>query len=74
MAKWYGERLVNLRSAKTLGLDVLASLLAIRRRRLSQLSARKCCLVCRSKMRMKDFMLHRRQNPNHPKDYMLADV
>jgi hypothetical protein len=51
MAKWYGERLVNLRSAKTLGLDVLASLLAIRRRRLSQLSARKCCLVCRSKMR-----------------------
>ena len=32
MAKWYGERLVNLRSAKTLGLDVPASLLAIRRR------------------------------------------
>jgi len=32
MGKWYGERLVNLRSAKTLGLDVPASLLAIRRR------------------------------------------
>src|SRR6516225_1512234 len=32
LAKWYGERLVNLRSAKTLGFDVPASLLAIRRR------------------------------------------
>jgi hypothetical protein len=29
MANWYGEGLVNLRTAKTLGLDAPASLLAI---------------------------------------------